>query len=68
VKGQVMLSLESTGARLGRLTGFALNDEPWIGLDELLARVDAVGAEAVHQVADRYFHPARQLVLRLGPV
>ena len=68
VKGQVMLSLESTGARLGRLTGFALNDEPWISPDQLLARVDAVGAEAVHEVADRYFHPARQLVLRLGPI
>ena len=68
VKGQVMLSLESTGARLGRLTGFALNDEPWLGLDALLAKVDAVTAEEVREVAGRYFHPARQLVLRLGPI
>jgi len=67
VKGQVMLSLESTGARLGRLTGFALNDEPWLGLDGLLAKVDAVADDEVHAVAERYFHPARQLVLRLGP-
>ena len=68
VKGQVMLSLESTGARLYRLTSFALNDEPWMGLDELLARVDAVTPRDVLEAADRYFHPARQLVLRLGPV
>ncbi len=67
VKGQVMLSLESTGARLYRLTSFALNDEPWMGLDELLARVDAVTPRDVQEAADRYFHPARQLVLRLGP-
>ncbi|MDP2958588.1 MAG: pitrilysin family protein [Longimicrobiales bacterium] len=68
VKGQVMLSLESTGARLYRLTSFALNDEPWMGLDELLARVDAVTPRDVLEAADRYFHPARQLVLRLGPI
>jgi predicted Zn-dependent peptidase len=68
VKGQVMLSLESTGARLYRLTSFALNDEPWMGLDELLARVDAVTPGEVLEAADRYFHPSRQLVLRLGPI
>ncbi len=68
VKGQILLSMESTGARLGRLTSFALNDEPWMGLDEVLARVDAVTREQIHEVADRYFHPDRQLVLKLGPV
>lgn len=68
LKGQVMLSLESTGARLYRLTAFALHDEPWLGLDDLLARVDAVSVDEVAELADRYFHPDRQLVLRLGPV
>jgi predicted Zn-dependent peptidase len=68
LKGQVMLSLESTGARLYRLTAFALNDEPWMGLDELLAAVEAVPVEEVAELAGRYFHPDRQLVMRLGPV
>ena len=68
LKGQVMLSLESTGARLDRLTAFALHDEPRVGLDELLARVDAVSGEEVAELAHRYFHPDRQLVMRLGPV
>jgi predicted Zn-dependent peptidase len=68
VKGQIMLSLESTGARLYRLTACALHDEPWVGLDELLALVDAVSSEQVGELARRYFHPDRQLVMRLGPV
>jgi len=68
LKGQIMLSLESTGARLYRLTTFALHDEPWMGLDDLLARVDAVSGEEVAELAYRYFHPDRQLVMRLGPV
>lgn len=68
VKGQVMLSLESTSARLYRLTAFALHDEPFAGLDELLARVEGVTSDEVAELAHRYFHPDRQLVLRLGPV
>ncbi|GMV06670.1 MAG: putative zinc protease [Gemmatimonadota bacterium] len=68
VKGQVMLSLESTSARLYRLTAFALYDEPFAGLDDVLARVDAVTGEEVQELAGRFMHPAGQLVLRLGPV
>ncbi|HSW30729.1 MAG TPA: pitrilysin family protein [Longimicrobiales bacterium] len=67
VKGQVVLSLESTAARLYRLAGFALDGEPFLGQDELLARVDGVTTEEVAEVAARYVHPDRQLVLRLGP-
>lgn len=67
VKGQVILSLESTSARLYRLTAHALYGEPFLGLDELLAKVDGVTGEEVREVAGKYFHPERQLVLRLGP-
>lgn len=67
VKGQIMLSLESTGARLYRLAGFALYDEPWLDLDDLLARIDAVNAVEVRALAAEFYDPARQLVLRLGP-
>ncbi len=68
VKGQIMLSLESTGARLYRLTAFALHEEPFLGLGELLDRIDAVTIEDIAVLAERYFSPARQLVMRLGPV
>jgi len=67
-KGQVMLSLESTGSRLHRLASFALHDEPFIGLDALLEKIEAVSGEDIRRVAGEYFHPERQLELRLGPI
>ena len=67
VKGQIMLSLESTVARLYRLAGFALHREPFTTLDELLAKVDAVTGEDVARVAARHFQPDEHLLLRLGP-
>jgi predicted Zn-dependent peptidase len=67
VKGQIMLSLESTGARLYRLAGFALHGEPYLDLDGLLARVDAVTRDEVAGAAAAFFDPDRQLVLTLGP-
>jgi len=67
VKGHLMLSLESSGARLHRLAGFALYGEPFATLDEIIGRIDAVSAEDIEDVARRYFDPARHLVLRLGP-
>jgi predicted Zn-dependent peptidase len=67
VKGQIVLSLESSGARLHRLSSFALHDEPLMSLGELLDKIDAVSVEDVRRVAQEYFEPARQLELRLGP-
>lgn len=68
VKGQLVLSLESPSARMHRLAGCALYDEPLVTLDDLVARVDAVSREDVAAVAAECFDPARQVVLRLGPV
>ena len=67
VKGQVMLSLESTGARLHRLAASALNEEPFLGLDGLLEKIDAVTDDDIHRVATRYVDPDGHLELRLGP-
>lgn len=67
VKGQIMLSLESTSARLYRLAGSALNGEPWRGLDDLLARVDAVTPDQVAEAAALAFDPESQYTLLLGP-
>lgn len=67
VKGQLTLAMESLGARLHKLAGFALNEEPVVGLNELLARYDRVGREQVAEVAEAYFQPPGQLVLTLGP-
>jgi predicted Zn-dependent peptidase len=67
VKGQIMLSLESPGARLYRLAGFALHQEPFTTLDELLSRIDRVTEADVAQAAAEFFNPDRQCLLRLGP-
>jgi predicted Zn-dependent peptidase len=67
VKGQLMLSLESTASRLYRLAGFALYDQPHLSLDQLLQRIEGVTQEEVAEVAARWFAPERQVILRLGP-
>lgn len=67
VKGQVAISLESSSARLHRLAGSALYDEPFRALEEIVAKVDAVTAAEVAELAATYYDPSRQTVLRLGP-
>jgi predicted Zn-dependent peptidase len=67
VKGQIMLSLESTGARLFRLAGFALHNEPFLDLDELLARFDALTSDDVSRIASEFLAPDRHFFLGLGP-
>jgi predicted Zn-dependent peptidase len=67
LKGQVMLSLESPGARMGRLAGFVLHEDEYRPLDQMLAEIDAVTADEVAEVAAEYFAPERQTILRLGP-
>ncbi len=67
VKGQIMLSLESTGARLYRLAAFSLHGEPFATLDELLGKIDAVTEKQVSDIAAEFFSSDRQFLLRLGP-
>ncbi len=67
LKGQVMLSLESPAARMGRLAGFVLHDDRYRPLDEMLAEIDSVSSEDVAAVAAEFFTPERQTVVRLGP-
>ena len=42
LKGQIMLSLESPAARMGRLAGFELHEDAYRPLDAMLAEIDAV--------------------------
>jgi predicted Zn-dependent peptidase len=66
LKGQVMLSLESPGARMGRLAGFVLHADEYRPLDQMLAEIDAVTPDQIAAVAAEYFAPERQTVVRLG--
>jgi predicted Zn-dependent peptidase len=67
LKGQVMLSLESPAARMGRLAGFVLHEDRYRPLDEMLAEIDAVTTDDVAAVASEFFAPDRQTIVRLGP-
>lgn len=67
LKGQVVLSLESPGARMQRLAGFVLHDDRYRSLSEMLADIDAVTSEQVAAVAAEFFPAERQAVVRLGP-
>ncbi|HJR16181.1 MAG TPA: pitrilysin family protein [Gemmatimonadales bacterium] len=67
LKGQIMLSLESPAARMGRLAGFVLHDDKYRPLDEMLAEIDSVDPDQIMDVASEFFAPERQTVVRLGP-
>lgn len=67
VQGQLVLTLESTGAKLYRLAGYALRDEAIRPMDAILADVAAVTPERVAEVASRYVGPDRHYLLSLGP-
>ncbi len=67
LKGQIMLSLESPVARMGRLAGFSLHDDRYRPLDQMLAEIDAVTQDEIAVVAAEFFPADRQTVVRLGP-
>jgi predicted Zn-dependent peptidase len=67
LQGQIMLSLESPVARMGRLAGFSLHDDRYRPLDQMLAEIDAVTQDEVAAVAAEFFPADRQTVVRLGP-
>lgn len=67
VKGEIMISLESPAARVGRLAGFALRGEPWIPMDLLPDLIDGVTRCDIARVAGEALGPDRRYVLSLGP-
>lgn len=67
VRGQLVLALESTAAKLHRLAGYALRDEELRTMDEILTEIDTITQERVAEVARRYLAPERHYLLTLGP-
>src|SRR3954470_21053539 len=67
LKGQIMLALESPGARMSRLAGFELYGDRYRPLDEMLREIDGIQRDEVTAVAAEFFAPERQTVVRLGP-
>ncbi len=57
LKGSMMLSLESTSARMSNLARQAMYLHRFISLDEMLASIEAVTREEVHAIARDFFEP-----------
>ena len=59
VKGRMVLSMESSAARMSRIARAVLFDLPLLSIDEMLERVDAVTEDEVAEFAAEFFDPAR---------
>lgn len=58
VKGRMVLGMESTGGRMSRIARSTMFDLEIYSLDEMLAKIDAVGADDVAALAQEFFDPA----------
>jgi predicted Zn-dependent peptidase len=67
VKGRIVLSLESTAARMSRLGGSLLNEMPILSVDEIVERIDAVRIDDLRQLAAELFAPERLSAVAVGP-
>jgi predicted Zn-dependent peptidase len=67
VKGRMVLSLESTAARMTRLARSILFDVPLLSLDEMLDRVERVTAEDVAALAAEFYDPEQLSAAGIGP-
>lgn len=66
LKGRTTLGMESTLARMNRLGSSTLMGVPLLSLDETLARIDAVDAEMVTELARELFAPERLSAAAVG--
>ncbi len=67
LKGRIVLSLESTGARMNRLGSSLLGDVPLLSVEEVIERIDAVALDDLAALADELFAPERLSAAGIGP-
>jgi predicted Zn-dependent peptidase len=67
VKGRIVLSLESTSARMNRLGSSVLAGLPLLTVDEVLEKVDNVSLEDVRSLAGELFAPDALSAAGIGP-
>ena len=67
VKGRLVLSEESTAARMNRIGRAVIHDMPILTLDEMLARVDAVSARDIDLLATELFSGSVLDAAAVGP-
>jgi predicted Zn-dependent peptidase len=67
LKGRVVLSMESTAARMSHLGSSMLYELPILSMDEVIERIDAVGIADLESIAAELFTPQRLSVAGVGP-
>jgi predicted Zn-dependent peptidase len=67
LKGRLVLSMESTAARMTYLGGSVLSELPILSLDELIARIDAVGVEDLLELAQSLYRASELSLAAVGP-
>ncbi len=66
LKGSLMLSLESTTARMSNLARQEMYFDRFFGLDEIIERIEAVTPEELTEIAHEFFRPDDIAVTVLG--
>ncbi|MGD0293503.1 MAG: pitrilysin family protein [Terracidiphilus sp.] len=66
VKGNILLGLESSGARMSNLARQEMYFHEFFTVDEIIARINEVDAVQVQAMAQKLFGPARIAVTMLG--
>jgi predicted Zn-dependent peptidase len=67
LKGRVVLSMESTGARMSRLGGSLLHGLPILSIDEMIERIDAVELDDLRALAGELLEPGQLSIAGIGP-
>lgn len=68
LKGRLILSMESTSARMNRLGKSYLAHGEILSLEQLINRVESVEIEDIHRIAQNYLTPDKISVTAIGPV
>ncbi len=66
LKGNLLLSLESSGARMSNLARQQMYFDHFFGPDEILERVEAVNVEDIQTLAQSLFNPEHVALTMLG--
>jgi predicted Zn-dependent peptidase len=66
LKGSLLLSLESTGARMSNIARQHLYFDRFFSSDEIIASLEAVTREEIQQIAREFFHPGKLAATVLG--
>ena len=67
LKGRIVLSMESTSARMNRLGKSLITDSELLSLDRIVAEIDAVEPSSVSELAAALLAPERLSAAGIGP-